>query len=1555
MADNNNSNRKKEKFNGLDRFTNSIGSLARSAIVALPLGLATRDLLNKVRSGQVVLSTPGNFAPVASSTLLDQVMTGLREFPEIGLGGMRHNTALEMMGKLGHAGSRTAIEGKWAGTILTKNSISSAWSRAARNSGLPQTMIDLLLTKIQQAKSGAEAIKDISMVASGNQSVYMKRAIDLFLDDVRFLEDRAGLGVTSEISALNKGLPPYTKTTFAMSRLPQRMQGELREMASLLGVSPKLEMITRHDASVGKMLKVSFFGGKLEGKRLAVNIPLSLKENRGTFVHGTSLQSKYVAGQYGIVEEGVLKDVMRHEEWGLYRMKHDLIPSILNDRRITQSKIRQMTNALEMTLLSPPEWVENIPSGVHKGLDEYIKHRSQVLRLYAPGGGQYNPVKGVFDVPGISETEYYSILGRGHLPGPEGPTAVYPGFSPTQIAHNVVSTIDPRKLHPVLGDVFPFVRRPMQFLRRSYAPTSEAMREMSVRNPLTKEFAWAKLLGGVDTPLVRTMYISERHAKALSAAGIGTQGTIAISSDLSVQRATAMLQPYDIGSETVSEELKSLLPKGQTYWELNKEVPEGMFLGYDPMGKPISLPQRSSIISARLVQDKNKHEFLQLNTTKELEDLRWSKVFGGGKGMAGEIPTARIQSVIGNILGRNLPTQDYMAIVSMGELKKNRMLHYQQLFTALWDHSKANMQSGKTISTLSSNFLKDPLAIIAQVKKKALHGDKYNHEMILRESMRLARGGALTPSQMGEVFGAVPDVFGLNTDSPNALMSEWSASMMKASGQSAKNVMLSQREASEILRGGARSITQFFFEGLGGPGAGSRGTIEPRFIDILDNPWWGKTGQAIQGELIQRMGAEKYGRILEQEFLGKSLASMIQPKTIAGSITASSVVGKELWDQGFSMNLKGIGDIVVPPAERMSQLASYTTASSLPVTPDLALDYKNFVEQAQLYEQGKIPKEAMRSELDTLIGKVSRARTGTVSGKGGLLRGELPGSRFLTSVTALQKEYKELGSGVSGITESSAEAMFRDLSSFMPDEHIEQMRKTFSGGGKIPGMIMRHPGIGPYSIVPTYFQKVSGARDVIVMPEIETRGALGAGQLSPVEAEQFAALTKRALNQNEAARKIFKRQGITMLDSLRLGPAVGLADDFDADIVSAIMVSPESQKLLEEQMAGMGDDYTTYSLRMQLLKSKAKKGTDITIAEAIADDSIKLGATQRGRLGQLSNTLSATKAAVLSQQKTLGKAGTENAMFLLEWLEQTPISAKHIAPGEAVSMIDTLTSINESVRYKDTGKLVKSVENIMSSDLTKSRGSLLREGATLAMEEGNKITTRFIPGIDIEKTASNIINSIKSFETMEVGGIKAPRLHELLAGKGSLASPQEAEVLLSKGIKHFNIGRALNEIPIEKGIGAKLSEHYMSFTNQLGAAGKGLLPHAKPLALGFAASVALSSLLSPPPLTVSPQAMLPPRADMRSGSGGMDQPMHPQDYPMGSPRTPPSIPPGRAFVTNDQGANIRVRGRSNSRQDYSGLNSSLNQVVPGSNVRSQINDNRRSLTSRNISHILRNG
>jgi len=331
--------------------------------------------------------------------------------------------------------------------------------------------------------------------------------------------------------------------------------------------------------------------------------------------------------------------------------------------------------------------------------------------------------------------------------------------------------------------------------------------------------------------------------------------------------------------------------------------------------------------------------------------MKWSKVFGGAKGMAKEVGPHSISKTLSaidvSLSGGYASSVD--AIITMDELKKNRGLHYNQMFTSLWEYTQLNMESGKQVSSLASNYANNPIKTIAKLNSLATQSDKFSHDLMLKNITQIARGASLTPSQFGNVFGAVPEVFG----------SEYQSIMGS----------LSLAEIESMNKGVATGITQLFFEGLGGPGAGKMATIEPRMFELLQASHLGSLGSDLQTEIATRMMATYPEKLLEQDALTTSLESLVNPSKRSGSLLASNIL-QDLEErklglplEATSAHISGFGDVYIPSSNSISQLSSYKTAAGHVVTPDLVNTYQSLLEAGVAHEKGEITSEALQKQI----------------------------------------------------------------------------------------------------------------------------------------------------------------------------------------------------------------------------------------------------------------------------------------------------------------------------------------------------------------------------------------------------------------------------------------------------------------------------------------------------------------------------------------------------------------------------------------------------------------
>lgn len=1479
------------------------------------------------------------------------------------------------------------------------------WSQAATKSGVPDPVVMSISSRLKSAPSNRATIADLSLAVAENNSVHVQRATSLFLKNLSTIERRGSQTTKTGFVDLEIGESYFESNSFVQRKnisfgkiQDPIIESYLQKMQRELDAEIKLTSTSRTDIP-GSELWAEFRGGKLGKHKLQLRIPRVLKDNPNIVVRGGTQQSKYITGTFGLVENNVLKQTYLSDQWTAFRAYEDLVFAISKSQRITRGRIRQLQNAFDRRTLKDFEWVESITPGTHQGVDKYISSRSNVMHLYATGKASF--ADGEFTIPEINEFDYSKMLKGQYLAGPEGPIPIYPGHSPGQIAKNVVSLTDARQAS-LFPEAFPWAKRPMQGMRKQATPTPEALRRMNQISLMQKRFGWAELGVGIDSPILKAAYVSDRFASELSEAGMGTQGGLLVSKNAAAERAVGVLQQFDISPDQIGEEFAPFVSssKGQGNWNINLPFEKGTILGVSPTGEVVSLPENMNIIQATAFKDEGKGIFMRVMGMKEADlSKSWSKVFLGAKGMAA--PTS--QEYIDEVLSRFNYRDASEAIISMGELKKNRALHYHQMFTSLWDFTEQNMSTGQSFSKLATNFAGNPKEIISKLRRLSTQGNKLNHDRLLSSAFSIARGAQLNPEQIGSVFGAVPDVFGFkNLDSPEAFQEEWLRYMMGTKGKDKsfidsalsdpskrgtwqRRFGLSVPEASSILRGVAGGATQLMFEGLGGPGAGATGTMEPRLFETFGMSHWGDLGKDIQKDLLSRMTMSNPQALYEQEVLTRSVESMLNPKGLEGSILPSAV-NEERLAAGFNLRLPGIGDVNIPGTSQVSSLASYKTAAGETITSDLGYQLDDFLENSVAYEQGSVAEDQMRAQLAGLSSNMQSARIGAGNK---LVRGSVPGSVFLTGVPSAQMRAKEfasriedfgvgkfeelapyekylekyvnqdllLDSGEVGITAPYAAKAFKELEkvSSNPELIREQAEKFFLSGSGEGGLLWRHPVIGPYSAQAVRYRLMPGSDPIIMFNEAEKRAVFKAGKLGEGEAMSLQFETNR-ITQKGAKQQLIQ-QGFDTVDSLRFSAMPGMAGDTDADIYSFAVVEPDLEKKLSKNLTFVQDDYTVHSIRSQLMQSKAKSKGLISFADAMADDAMKLRITKGGRLGKLSVTLQAAKAGTMAAQKQLGREAALEAFSLAEWLEQTPISAKHIAEGKTPLVIDQLQEIQKAFRQKDSGQLQKTIGKILQFEEGSARKGLIGEGITLATEGGK--APIFIPGINVPRAASNLIGSLKSFEESKAGGVSARRIRELLFERATPSVEESKALMTEAGLNLSPLGSTLHPTRIAENTGtiSKMTSRLMSLKNRAVKAGGKLLPLAKPLGLGFAASVALSTILSAPSLSVDPGSMAPPTPNMRSGSGGanISNNLHPDSPSASLPAPPPSLPAGRAYATSG-GSSVNIRGRSQGGTNYGNVNRQIGSTMGRGNIRitSNVSDDRSSLDSQRIGHIIKN-
>jgi hypothetical protein len=631
--------------------------------------------------------------------------------------------------------------------------------------------------------------------------------------------------------------------------------------------------------------------------------------------------------------------------------------------------------------------------------------------------------------------------------------------------------------------------------------------------------------------------------------------------------------------------------------------------------------------------------------------------------------------------------------------------------------------------------------------------------------------------------------------------------------------------------------------------------------------------------------------------------------------------------------MEGIGDISIPSGETLRGLAGYKTSEGLVTYPELAKGYRGILESAAQYEKGEIPQEAMRKQLLEFAPEVARARALSITGVGGLLRNRVPGSAYLTAMIPPNPDIQQaLPRGVVGISEDRALKMMETMEQVYGKEAMARQRRQFFQGEILPAILGRHPYTDPYSSHITGVKIIPGMEsDKIYVPE------------------EYRSLTATLGGKTGKP------------STIRLSSLVGMGADVDSDALSIILAGPQ----LAPKMQGYLQDpknmeaYEQYSIRQQLLRAKAPPETSLTLNELMAGAAEKLGVTKRpGELGKVSLPIQRARAAILSGAGGLSTQEAMDALGFTSMMEQLPISSKHISAADAPLIRNLFSEVSAAYEKMDPVRMQAAAERMLARSGPETQAAL-REGFTAHMGGEGAGRDIFIPGVNMERATENIAKSMRALENLEGQGLNPIRERELLRGRFTPALEEIEKMFSTASLKNSSLGGFFTH-GVPAGPMAEMTSGIMAIANKMIAAGKAAIPHAKPLLIGTAAAIGIAALLSPPPLSVDPRDTVPPRPNLKSGSGGatLNVDMVNPERQSGSPTAPDltrSMNTARVSAPGGLARQVRVYGNSGGRVDYDSLSQQLRQSLGGrASVHSTVDDRRSSLTPQKLSDILNN-
>ena len=921
-----------------------------------------------------------------------------------------------------------------------------------------------------------------------------------------------------------------------------------------------------------------------------------------------------------------------------------------------------------------------------------------------------------------------------------------------------------------------------------------------------------------------------------------------------------------------------------------KNLQAGEILGRTEAGKIFALPQSAEVTGVRrLTESTVQVEYMQQHRLRHGD-----KIFDAAKAVVLMRDGQEMRKTLQG-LDTAFPAD---LIASTDELKKNRALHRSQVLSSLEDLVTGTWDAQAANRTWS---------------RQAFTAESASHEAWVRSAMRTATEELeLTPKEFGRVFGAVPAV--METDELARLSQGLSPQF---------------REAME--RGVATGMGGVAY---GGPRleAGVMGSLEPRAFDLLQGQAFGKVGGDISAEFAQRLAVTTPEAVIAHRELGRTLGSM------AGEDVG--MAGARVFRQGENFQKfieagggilrpgKGLADIYVPGADVMQQLRPFETPSGVQVRGKVSDVYHDLAYRAGLLAEGQMTTAEFQKEADLAADLLRREYAPAGKGIGSVTRGKMIGSRFLRGVSAMGAgpETAMRDAFTVGITQGQFEKMYDELanSKLYTQElkQLEGMKNRFMSGQSVGGMLARHPFIGEFSLQPVQMQMVKGSDDLIVLPEL-----------------------KQNIRVRTALEGEFKEKTLT------LGPLVGMAGDKDADAYSAMLVGPRNEEQIRKQLLAQDGEfasrYAQHQVRMQLFKAgKARGGKDMTTLAQMMAEVEKLSVGQKW-IAPLSIEMTGAKEALT----TFGRGqASADARFLLEWLEQTPISAKHMRAEEAAGggLQALMMSITDSVRERNQKRLEANIASIVKDDAVAKQ---MLSGNVFLDKAGSEEITRVIRsqigtelrGVNVTQATGELMRVLN-----EADATGATRMTQLLSGRGSRAKMNQIAELTARG--------AFLSTQESPGVFNKVAAAATEANNLLGRMGRSVIQNHKAIGLGFAGSVALAAILSSPPESVGSGGNTIPDARLymnRTKAANRLKPedLHPPGQPIGQP-TEPQLMRNQTvrMAMNQPSPNMRVRATVPAGTDLPAMTAQLGSM--GGNVSVNLRDSRSMLQPHEIANKL---
>jgi len=1342
---------------------------------------------------------------------------------------------------------------------------------------------------------------------------------------------RRNITALRESEAITGGFLPYEKAAGQFGGpqfrpLPPAIQQSVARIEATLGIEAGATRSRWYTRPGWAEEGLGTFGLTFPTAKGDVSLMVPLAKE-GILASGATQQTRYIAPDVWVwdLEKKAMEKFERHE-FLMGEFERRIVPEI-QAGRMDKWQARRAVTELEQDIIHRLESVINVPKHLRTGAQmAYEDSRRTAVDIMIREGEK---------VRRTTEDELIEIARREKL---------YGGVSPKQMLRGRLQTVDPARLY-MTPEAAETAKRLEQGIRE-YELTLKARTSMEVppegalegiaseaqkryaRYRQYESTAMRAFEPDLRRPNLRTLYVENEVLEKLRLQPEEVLARRSLRDILEFQANKA---------ERLAElrgDLKASLLAG-------KDIPQpqvGETIGWTAAQEPYRMRKGMRLLRAVEHRDRSMGNFFALHymDVQRLENN--SKFFEDQKMLMRLQDDSKFERAVRKAARSRIMAENVDLIASVDFLKKNPQKLQQQIISSMGEVMFRKELGGMTPAARA--FAEQDVGAIEDVvggwrKAAMVKPDVYSSEKFVREAMRFGiHEAGFRPYELREAFGVVPAALKGTTDTTK---------MLREVAKGVSEDMIAGYV--KVFEGPAQAVGIAKLA-YGGPawriGAGAMGSLEPRIFDILRGPAWGALGEEISEDFMRRLEYTSPEKLAVHRQVGETL------KSIVGDIKRPT--GTSAWKaagytyEGFEKFIergggwmdpgKGMREIFVPGAPILKAMREFQIGD-ITVRGQLAETYHDIARAAAgMHEDvGRITPQEYERALKEAVQPLRRQWAPGGKGMGGVTGGKYIGSRFLVPVSEAGG-FIARDPRVVGVPAQVGKEMFEEMAkSELWGEEVEKMQEMFFRGERIGGGVIRHPFIGEFSAQQALLQMIEKPGTP------EAKWLRRAEMVLPVRHVEVGI------------------EGIPGLKKLALGATVGLDADFDQDIVEAVLFPPSAEKQVRRTIMTADSEfahrYMQHQVRYQLLKPPPAAGEEgITITGRRMGDIRKLRGGQEW-IGQLSTQLSAARRAVIAE----GGAAGADAWTMLELLEKQVIGAKHLSALEMEKtglgpMVERITSALGIRGKEGERRLGTEIRNIFKGDevarqLLTGGITLEKAGAAeLSRVMGRQISP-IIEGLDIDATIRTTISSIDKFEAS--GG---SRWADLLMGRGGRVKLSEISRMVSEPSASITRGA--------QGVFSTVSRAVTTSSNIAGTVGRGMIRNYKPLALGFAGTLAIGAVLSSPAETIGPGAQFRNiKMNMNIGKAkGRMQPeaIHPPDQPRGRPRAPDMLRSPRTIISPPTPSRQTVvRARANYMVNSPHVAGQLAGAAGGVSTNVNIRDNRSSLSPHIIANRLVEG